>query len=521
MFARVWSIRRLFPLLAVAVALSATVTIAGAVVSARAADDARQEALLRTVTLQKIDRIMILGKDIEFQHLASIFVPGVKEISKSNLEKDLKAIGEEAQQTTDLDLTPAEADSFQRVKESYEEFATFLGSLTPSKTPEQVKKVTDEYGKQIRLTTTATSAARKLVLSQLGQEQDRLKGAVRTSLILVIALTAFCGILVSGTVLLIGRSINGRITGLRGALQRLADGDLRQRIPVGGVQELSEIAGNVNAVAESLSSSFASLSTTSEQLNGAASALETLAADVGQSAEQTSSQAGVVARTADEVSQNVQAVAAGGEEMGASISEISRNANEAARVAVGAVQAVESTTTTMNKLGESSREIGDVIRLITSIAEQTNLLALNATIEAARAGDAGKGFAVVADEVKQLAQETARATEDISNRVETIQQDADQAARAISEIAGVITRINEFQTTIASAVEEQTATTQAINAGVGDAATGSSQIASSISSVADAAGLTARSMSQAHENARELSTMSDRLAALVAGYRLR
>jgi methyl-accepting chemotaxis protein len=147
------------------------------------------------------------------------------------------------------------------------------------------------------------------------------------------------------------------------------------------------------------------------------------------------------------------------------------------------------------------------------------LLALNATIEAARAGDAGKGFAVVADEVKQLAQETARATEDISKRVETIQEDADQAARAIADIAGVITRINEFQTTIASAVEEQTATTQAINAGVTEAASGSNQIAHNIAGVADAAGQTATSMGEARSSASDLSSMSDELARLVSGFR--
>jgi methyl-accepting chemotaxis protein len=240
---------------------------------------------------------------------------------------------------------------------------------------------------------------------------------------------------------------------------------------------------------------------------------------VGRSAQEASVQAEVVARTAAEVSQNILAVAAGGEQMGASIGEIARNANEAARVATGAVQVVEATTGTMSKLGDSSREIGDVVRLITSIAEQTNLLALNATIEAARAGDAGKGFAVVADEVKQLAQETARATEDISRRVETIQEDADQAARATSEIAGVITRINEFQTTIASAVEEQTATTQAINAGVGDASVGSSEIARNISGVASASGTTSSIIGQAGESARELAGMSAELGRLVAGFR--
>jgi methyl-accepting chemotaxis protein len=127
---------------------------------------------------------------------------------------------------------------------------------------------------------------------------------------------------------------------------------------------------------------------------------------------------------------------------------------------------------------------------------------------------------VVADEVKQLAQETARATEDISRRVETIQLDADQATQAITEIAGVITQINEFQTTIASAVEEQTATTQAINAGVSDAAMGSGQIARSISGVADSAGATRSSIGRAEDSARELSGMSDELSQLVADFRL-
>jgi methyl-accepting chemotaxis protein len=287
-----------------------------------------------------------------------------------------------------------------------------------------------------------------------------------------------------------------------------------------GRDEVSRMAGDVNAMTERLRAVFSAVGETNGRLVGASTGLEDIAARVGRSAEEASSRAEVVARSADEVSQNVQAVASGSEEMGASISEIAQNANEAARVATGAVQAVESTTGTMNKLGDSSREIGDVVRLITSIAEQTNLLALNATIEAARAGDAGKGFAVVADEVKQLAQETARATEDISRRVETIQEDADQAARAIADIAGVITRINEFQTTIASAVEEQTATTQAINAGVTEAASGSNQIAHNIAGVADAAGQTATSMTDARDSARQLAVMSDELSRLIQGFRV-
>src|SRR4029079_181014 len=138
----------------------------------------------------------------------------------------------------------------------------------------------------------------------------------------------------------------------------------------------------------------------------------------------------------------------------------------------------------MARLGESSTAIGNVVKVITSIAEQTNLLALNATIEAARAGDAGKGFAVVASEVKDLAQETARATEDISRRVDAIQSDTTNAVEAIAEISRIIAKINDYQVTIASAVEEQTATTGEMSRSVGDAANGTSEIAQTISEVA-------------------------------------
>jgi methyl-accepting chemotaxis protein len=370
----------------------------------------------------------------------------------------------------------------------------------------------------------ATDAAVSAAADQLDAQNDALDREVQDLFAIQARgtlVTLIVGALLVGlATVLLSRSATRRIAMMAAALDDVAKGDLSRRQQDPTNDEIGDMSRALDSALERIGSVFQQITSTADQLAGASGDLTAMASDVGRTAEETSAQAGVVARTADEVSQNVQAVAAGGEEMGTSISEISRNANEAARVAVGAVAAVESTTGTMSKLGDSSREIGDVIRLITSIAEQTNLLALNATIEAARAGDAGKGFAVVADEVKQLAQETARATEDISNRVETIQQDADQAARDISEIAGVINRINEFQTTIASAVEEQTATTQAINAGVGEAATGSGQIAVSISGVADAASRTAQSMSSAHENASELSRMSTQLTSLVEGFRL-
>ncbi len=165
---------------------------------------------------------------------------------------------------------------------------------------------------------------------------------------------------------------------------------------------------------------------------------------------------------ARQVSTGIDSVAAGTQQMGASIGEISRNAAEVASIAEQAVAAAQRTTRTVEALGDSSTQIGTVVKVITQIAEQTNLLALNATIEAARAGEAGKGFAVVAGEVKDLAQETAKATGDIVGQVQAIQEAVQVAAGEISGIAEVVGRISDYQTTVAGAVEEQTATTEAM-----------------------------------------------------------
>ncbi len=168
-------------------------------------------------------------------------------------------------------------------------------------------------------------------------------------------------------------------------------------------------------------------------------------------------------------------------------------------------------TDTVAKLGASSAEIGEVIKVITAIAEQTNLLALNATIEAARAGEAGKGFAVVANEVKELAKETAAATEDIGVRIVAIQGDAQAAIGAIDEISGVVARISDIQNTIASAVEEQTSTTNEITRHVTEAATGANEIAASITGVAQAAHDTSSGAASTQVSARDLAALADEL----------
>src|SRR5947209_7514340 len=175
---------------------------------------------------------------------------------------------------------------------------------------------------------------------------------------------------------------------------------------------------------------------------------------------------------------------------------------------------------TVSKLGESSVEIGKVIKVITSIAQQTNLLALNATIEAARAGEAGKGFAVVANEVKELAKQTAKATEDISRKIMAIQTDTKGAVEAIGSITGVIGHINDISGTIATAVEEQSVTTNEMTRNVADAATGSGEITRNIEGVAEAARGTSTSAQESQKAANDLADMAAHLRGMVGQFKI-
>ncbi|MFO1077151.1 MAG: PAS domain-containing methyl-accepting chemotaxis protein [Planctomycetota bacterium] len=254
---------------------------------------------------------------------------------------------------------------------------------------------------------------------------------------------------------------------------------------------------------------------TARALTGASEELSSTSQQMSAGAEETSVQANTVSAAAEQVSSNVQTVAAGITQLDAATREIAKNASEAAKVATKAVDVVTGTNATINKLGESSAQIGQVIKVITSIAQQTNLLALNATIEAARAGEAGKGFAVVANEVKELAKETAKATEDISRKIEAIQADTKGAVVAITEISTIIAKINDIQMTIASAVEEQSATTNEIGRSVSEASRGSTEIAKNIAGVATAARDTAAGASGTQKAAAELSELAASLQSLV------
>ncbi|MCH8156256.1 MAG: PAS domain-containing methyl-accepting chemotaxis protein [Nitrospinae bacterium] len=253
-------------------------------------------------------------------------------------------------------------------------------------------------------------------------------------------------------------------------------------------------------------------------LGGSAEELTGVSQQMSSAAEETSAQANVVSAASEQVSTNVQTVATGTEEMSASIKEIAQNASEAAKISTQAVEVAKQANATVTKLGVSSAEIGQVVKVITSIAEQTNLLALNATIEAARAGEAGKGFAVVANEVKELANQTAKATEDISSKIEAIQTDTGSAVSAIGEISTVINQINDISSTIASAVEEQTATTNEIGRNVTEAAKGVREISENISGVAEAAKSTTQGAQDTQKSAMVLTELAEDLNKIVSEF---
>jgi methyl-accepting chemotaxis protein len=315
------------------------------------------------------------------------------------------------------------------------------------------------------------------------------------------------------------RELQEKVDAMLEVVNAAAAGDLTRTVPVRGTDAVGQMGEGLQRFLSDLRVSVGAIAHNAQTLASSSEELTAVATQMGANAEETSAQANVVSAASEEVSRNVQTVATGTEEMGASIREIAKNANDAAKVATQAVRVAETTNATVGKLGESSAEIGKVIKVITSIAQQTNLLALNATIEAARAGEAGKGFAVVANEVKELAKETAKATEDISQKIEAIQGDTRGATQAIAEISAIINQINDISNTIASAVEEQTATTNEIARSVTEAARGSAEIAQNITGVAQAARSTSDGASDSQNASAGLARMASELQQLIARFR--
>jgi methyl-accepting chemotaxis protein len=269
-------------------------------------------------------------------------------------------------------------------------------------------------------------------------------------------------------------------------------------------KKVTEFEGHVNLLEE-----------TANSLASAATQLTATATQLSATAGKTSDESGAASNAAEEVATGVQTVATNTEEMVASIKEISRSANESAEMSKATSARAQETNATVTQLGASSREIGEVIKVISSIAQQTNLLALNATIEAARAGDAGKGFAVVANEVKELAKQTAKATQDITNKIGAIQADSQRAVDAIGNISVAIDKLNGISGTIAAAVEEQTATTNEVSRVVQEASKGVQGISASIRHVTKAAEESTQSASHTLQASHSLTELAAKLKEVV------
>ena len=328
-----------------------------------------------------------------------------------------------------------------------------------------------------------------------------------------------CGV-VSGLGVYTSRAITGSLQKTVDVLRHTADGDLRKRVLVDTKDEAGQMGDALNHTLDKISDAIREIGAAASQLTTASDEFSNTSQQITANSEETSTQARVVSTATEQVSQNLQTVASGSNQMAVTVKDIAQNAQEAAKVAAKAQRTAEETNHIVSKLGESSAEIGKVIKVITSIAQKTDLLALNATVEAALAGEVGAGFAVVANEVKELAKQTAQATEEISQKIEAIQTDAKSAVEAIANISGVINKVNEISMSIATAVEEQSATTTEMSRNTVQAAHGAEDVAHNIAGVAQAAEDTAKGASQSQKASKELSRMSGRLRELVAQFRV-
>ena len=377
--------------------------------------------------------------------------------------------------------------------------------------------------------------------SAMDAMEDHSRGAAQQTLLLTAILSG--GALLFGLIIafVLGRGIAKPVVSMTTAMTKLAAGDLTSEIPARGRHdEIGEMAAAVQvfkdnmretermraeqealeakseadkrAAMDRLADEFeASIRSVVNGVSSAASELQATAQSMSATAEETNAQATAVAATSEQASANVQTVATASEELSSSISEIGRQVTESVNIASQAVSEAERTNQQIKGLAEAAQKIGDVVQLISDIAGQTNLLALNATIEAARAGDAGKGFAVVASEVKNLASQTAKATEEISSKIAEMQSATESSVTAIGAIGGTIVRINEIATTIASAVEQQGAATAEIANNAQQVSQGTREVSSNIVNVTQAASETGAAAEQMLSSASELAKQGETL----------
>jgi len=437
---------------------------------------------------------------------------------------------------TATDMMDADKSAISTLLDRYQAEMRTFGALSMALKPE-IKRLSAIYKEMAEPANTLRSFAKENLertKEHAHYVKNQTKTLLLTSSVIITVILVVLGVLVM-------RSLTGPLARITRATTDLADGQRNVQVPATGntdevgamAQALLVFQGNLEeserlriereeAERQSVEQQRQSRLDMASQfednvgsivssVSDAATGMQSSAQNLSETAKQTSVQSQTVAAAAEEASSNVQTVASAAEELSSSISEISRQVSQSTQIAGSAVAEVEGANEKVQGLADAANKIGEVVALITDIADQTNLLALNATIEAARAGEAGKGFAVVASEVKNLANQTAKATEDISSQIGGIQSATQDAVQAIGSIGGIINQMNEIASTIAAAVEEQGAATQEIARNVEQAAAGTGEVSSNITGVNQAAGDTGQSAEQLLSAAIGLSKQSEGL----------
>jgi len=443
-----------------------------------------------------------------------------QDTAASQLADHLRLLKSKLSEATSLEHDPAIQAALDQEDKVAEQYVANAGKISGVRAqPAQAMQVLGPFLRNYQDLLNMMDATNDKLQAESRQTESQARIVVQRSHLGIIVFCIASSVFLFAIAFGITRQINRRLAELIRKLKHLAAGDLTQQVLDTRRDELAEIAHWFNDSVEKLRGTVERVASSADSVTSAVEDLNAASQLMSANSEETTAQANVVSMATSEVTRTLQTVATSTEEMNSSIKEITKNVGQAATVAAEAVQIANSANSTVSRLGDSSMEIGAVIKVITSIAQQTNLLALNATIEAARAGEAGKGFAVVANEVKELATQTAKATEDIGQKIGAIQLNTKESVDAIAKIGEIIVQINDISGTISNAMQEQHAVTNLIAQSVSEGAKGSSEIAANISSVAQAAQSTSLGANHVRKATGDLQEMSSRLKQIVGQFK--